>query len=69
MATEYSHKELNIISLSRKEAVEIVTLLIAQLANEALPGNASGAIPTVNIVDRGVVKYRLALCLEPTKTD
>lgn len=63
MATELIHNELHVISLDKKEIVDLIGLLAAQLGEVALSGNASGAIPSVNIVDKGSIKYRLAFCL------
>lgn len=53
---------IRVVSLSRTEIVGIVSLLTAQLAG--LPVSGAGGAPTVNVVDRGVILYRLALCLE-----
>jgi hypothetical protein len=57
---------IRVVSLSRTEIVGIVSLLTAQLAGLPVSGNHAGGAPTVNVVDRGVILYRLALCLEGT---
>lgn len=66
MAIESFHQEiqLKIYTLSPKEAVDIIGLLAAQLASVPLQGNASGATPTINIVDHGVVKHRVVFCVD-----
>lgn len=69
MATEYIHKEcyeaeLRVITLSRKEVVDMIGFLVADLAGETLSGNASGAPATFNVVERGAIKYRLILSAE-----
>ncbi len=64
MASETQHNDLRVIGLSRREALDIVAFLAAQLAGVALQNNAIGAPPSVNVMDRGVVKYRLLLGLE-----
>ena len=65
MATEVNHQELKIIAISRKEATDLIGLLVAQLADVTLVGNQGGAAPTINVVDRGRILYRLVLTLEP----
>jgi len=64
MATECIHKEVRIITLSRKEVVDMIGLLAADLAGETLSGNASGATAAVNVVEQGAIKYRLVLSTE-----
>jgi hypothetical protein len=66
MASDYIHKEprggeLRIITLTRKEATDMIALLVAELAGEVLTGNASGAIANANITEHGVIKYRMFL--------
>jgi hypothetical protein len=47
------------IELSKAEALDLITLLAAQLAQEAAIGRTSGACPEVNISDRGVINRRM----------
>lgn len=49
---------LVIFELNRKEAVDIIGLLSAQVAGVALTGNVSGSPATFNVVDRGHVLRR-----------
>ena len=55
---------MKVISVSKKEAVDIIGLLAAQVANVTLSGNHAGAAPSLNILEHGVIKYRLLLCVE-----
>lgn len=65
MATETILPDgMKVIAISGKEAADMIGLLAAQLARVPLCNNASGAAPSVNIVEHGVIKYRLVLCLE-----
>jgi len=64
MATECIHKKFRFITLSRKEAVDMIGLLAADLAGETLSGNASGATAAVNVVEHGAIKYRLVISTE-----
>jgi hypothetical protein len=59
MATEVNEAGFRVIMLDRAEAANLIGLLAAQLAGTTLQGNVSGAAPSLNIEDRGVVKYRL----------
>lgn len=59
MATESIHNDMRVITVDAQEAVNFIGLLVAQLGSKPLTGNASGAAPTINIVEDGVVKYRL----------
>ncbi len=54
----------SVIALDKQEVVTIIGLLAAQLGDVTFPGNMGGATPSINIVDRGVVKYRLVLLLD-----
>lgn len=54
MASESKDERLSVITLSKKECVDLIGLLAAQLGNQTLVGNYSGATPEVSIVDRGV---------------
>lgn len=68
MATEHVEPGLRIVSVDRKDAADLIGLLAAQLAGTALTGNMSGALPSINVVENGVVKYRLVLVLGPEKS-
>ena len=59
MAKEQIDGNRRIVSMSPKETVDLIGLLVAQLANVSLIGNASGAVPEVMVFDRGTVLYRL----------
>jgi hypothetical protein len=65
MALEAKYKDMTTICLDRKEAADVIGLLAAQLAKVALVGNARGAMPSINVVVNGQVKYRLVLYVEP----
>lgn len=64
MAKEDIVDQLKIITMDKQEAVDLIGLLAAQLADVALTGNMSGAAPSINVVDKGVIKYRLSFLLE-----
>lgn len=64
MATEVIHENIRIISMDREDAANVIGLLAAQLAGTTLQGNQSGATPTINIVENGVIKYRLVLVVQ-----
>lgn len=64
MATETLHNELRVITIDPKEAADLIGLLAAQLAGKPLINNHAGAIASVNVVEHGVVKYRLCLMVD-----
>jgi hypothetical protein len=64
MARLTVERELHVLVLSRQEAVNLVGLLTAQLGDRPLVGNQSGAAPTVNVMDRGMVVQRLVVTLD-----
>lgn len=47
-----------VYTLSKQEALDLIVYLAAQLANHPVPGNVSGAAPSINIVDRGQILNR-----------
>jgi len=53
-----------VVALDKQDVVTIIGLLAAQLGNVTFPGNMGGATPSINITDRGVIKYRLILLLD-----
>lgn len=52
-----------IITLSKKEAVDVLALLTGLLGQETVPGNMAGAAPEIKIMDRGLVIKRLFLLI------
>lgn len=64
MASEIIHNELKVIAISRKEAVDLIGLLAAQLGDVTLTGNHGGACPSFWISERGQLLYRMAVVLE-----
>lgn len=64
MAAEIKEGDRLIIVLDKQEIVNMIGLLAAQLGNVPLQGNASGAVPSVSVMDRGVPLYRLMFILE-----
>jgi hypothetical protein len=65
MATEEKIEGRRVlVTLSVKEAVEIVTLLTAQIANVPLPGNASGAAPSVSVNKHGQLDHYLIFIVD-----
>lgn len=56
MASEIKEKNTLIITLSKKEIVDIIGLLTAQLGNVSLCDNMSGASPTISIIENGQTK-------------
>jgi len=64
MASEHKLEGSLVVELDKQEAVNLIGLLTAQLARVPLQGNASGAVPSLNIVEDGVVKYRLLFLLK-----
>lgn len=69
MASEIIHEELKVIAMSRKEAVDLIGLLAAQLGDVTLSGNHGGACPSFWINDRGHLLYRMAFVLEQEEND
>lgn len=65
MATETILSDgVRVIAVSSKETADLIGLLAAQLAQVPLCNNSAGAAPSINIVEHGIVKYQLVLCLE-----
>lgn len=69
MASEIIHEELKVIAMSRKEAVDLIGLLAAQLGDVTLVGNQGGACPSFTVNDRGNTLYRMAFVLEQEEND
>jgi hypothetical protein len=65
MATEEIEGDIHCVIASKQEIVNLIGLLVAQLANVPLVGCVHGAIPELVILEHGVVKYRLCLVPEP----
>lgn len=59
MASRSTENKLSYITISKKEAVDLIALLTAQLADETAPGCMSGACPEIKLLDRGVITERL----------
>lgn len=65
MAREVIDDKLHIIALSKKEIVNLVSLLTAQLGSVTLNGHMHGACPDVDIEENGNFRYRMSFVLEP----
>ncbi len=61
---DHKTKKVEYISLSRAEALEIITLLTSHLANSPPIGRSSGACADVNVFNKGVVIKRLVLSVD-----
>lgn len=57
----------DLVVLSRKEAANLVTLLVGQLADEPVRGNQAGEAPIIRIVEDGRAVKLLAFVVEPAK--
>ena len=57
---------LRVITIDANDAVQIISLLAAQLAGESLPYQARGTPPSINITEKGRVISRLVIVLERT---
>ncbi len=55
-----------IYELTPAEAVEVIALLTAQLANVPLVGRMSGACPTLNVIEHGQRVQRVSLSVRHT---
>lgn len=64
MAKRETVGKLEVIAISKHEAAQIIALLAGQLADTAILGNQSGAAPTINIMDFGAIKMKIALVLD-----
>lgn len=65
MATrEIIDKIHEVVAISKSEAVEIIALLAGQVAQVPVSGNQSGACPTINVVDFGVIKAKITLIVD-----
>jgi hypothetical protein len=64
MAIETKIDKNHYVQLTRKEAVDIIGLLAAQLANETLIGNQGGACPDIVVQDKGHTLYRMVFVIE-----
>jgi len=67
MATEVILESLphqQAVTINRVEALQVIALLTAQLAGEALPYNSKEACPTLSIMAGDVVSHYLILQLE-----
>lgn len=68
MAREVLEDNLRCLVLSKSEAVEVISLLSAQLANDWKGLHVqTGAVPSVGVFDRGVLQHRVALIVEGQK--
>lgn len=56
---------LQCVTVSKAEAVELITLLSAQLAGVPAPGNHGGACPEIRIVEHGQIKDRIVFMVIP----
>ena len=63
MAEEFDKDRIKTVILSRKEVSDLIGLSAAQLADEPLIGNQAGACPTINIVEHGLIKYKMVFIL------
>jgi hypothetical protein len=65
MAQEHIiNDQMSVISLSKMDIVNLITLLSAQLADVCAPGRQGGACPEIVINDKGRQR-RVSFCLEP----
>jgi len=66
MARVEDDDSIRIVTVSRREALNLISLLASQLADEPLPGNfhAHGEVPELNIEDRGHIMYRMVFVLD-----
>ncbi len=67
-AREVVRGDIHVVMMSLIVAVDVVSLLTAQLAGVTLVGRSAGAVPDMNILERGKVLYRLVLGLEGRST-
>jgi hypothetical protein len=65
MANKTTHSKTTQILLSRAEALEVISLLTARLANRPLSNRTAGAVPEIVVTDRGSLVERIYLCLDP----
>jgi len=61
--SERHHVALEGYELSKAEALDMITLLAAMLAQEAPIGRSSGGCPEINVSERGQVVKRILLTL------
>lgn len=66
MAREVIDDKLHVIVLSKKEIVNLVGMLTAQLGSVTLGGHMHGACPDVDIEENGNFRYRMSFVLEPS---
>lgn len=56
--------ELEVLTISKADAAEIIAFLAGQLANHTIPGNQSYRAPEILITDRGHVFKRVVLSID-----
>ena len=53
-----------VLVLGRKEAVDLIGLLTAQLAGVTLMNTMAGACPSINVNEHGQLKERISISVE-----
>lgn len=63
-AIDTPQQTLEVVTISKEEAANIIALLAGQLADTHIQGVQSGAAPELRVVDRGQLVKRLVFVID-----